>query len=275
MALSKHIQKILDSAKKEINKGHSTRHKANKPMTFLDEVLEQKERDATNEYFYNLIINKIYELIDAEIEKQDGLEYVKLERDTTSEEYLKRKAEMLQQFKEAAVKDKTNTQTSTANDFYKYTTDKTTSQQDVVYDYTDGKKDSKVVEWVNKKTREKEKIRIYKDSFISNYPLHEPPFVLIELNKRTTKKETENKVDYSEIDWQFIEQLAKRMNKNKGKYPVNNWKKFSDVNELQQALLRHTLEVLNGNYADDNSEFGHLEAIALNAQFINYQLKNK
>lgn len=89
------------------------------------------------------------------------------------------------------------------------------------------------------------------------------------------KKETKNKVDYSEIDFDFITQLAKRMSKNKGKYVVNNWKLPTDKEELKQALLRHVLEVIKGNYADDGDELGHLEAIALNAQFLNYQLKNK
>jgi len=87
-------------------------------------------------------------------------------------------------------------------------------------------------------------------------------------------KETENKVDYSEIDWDFIEQLAKRMSKNKDKYIVNNWKAPTDLDKLKQALLRHVLEVLKGNYADGEDELGHLEAIALNAQFLNYQIKN-
>jgi hypothetical protein len=88
-------------------------------------------------------------------------------------------------------------------------------------------------------------------------------------------KETEGKVDYSEIDWDFIESQAKRMNKNKNKYPAGNFKKKMNVEELKQSLLRHVLEVLKGNYEDDGDELGHLAAIALNAQMINYQLKNK
>ena len=181
MELNKQAQEFLvfdklnDSAQKEINKGHSTRFKENKRMTYLDEVLEQKDTEnITDRQKLDILIGDL-------------------------QSYCAQKELGLMQMRRNPV---------------------------ITY-------------------------------------------------SRKAQKETENKVDYSEIDWQFIEQLAKRMNKNKGKYPVNNWKKFSDVNELQQALLRHTLEVLNGNYADDDSEFGHLEAIALNAQFINYQLKNK
>lgn len=87
-------------------------------------------------------------------------------------------------------------------------------------------------------------------------------------------KESNGKTDYSEIDWDFIESLAKRMNKNKGKYEAGNYKKPMNINLLKQSLLRHTIEVLKDNYQDDEDDLGHLSAIALNAQFLYYQLKN-
>ncbi len=86
-------------------------------------------------------------------------------------------------------------------------------------------------------------------------------------------KEHDNKTDYSEIDFAFITQMARRMNKNKGKYPKNNWKKPIDVEKLKQAMFRHIVAVMDDEYSDDGREFGHLEAIALNAMMINYQLK--
>jgi hypothetical protein len=88
------------------------------------------------------------------------------------------------------------------------------------------------------------------------------------------KKENENKVDYSEIDWHFIEGLAKRMNKNKEKYEPFNYHKPMNVELLKQSLLRHTIEIMKGNYDDAGQEFGHLYAVALNSQMIYYQLKN-
>lgn len=88
-------------------------------------------------------------------------------------------------------------------------------------------------------------------------------------------KETDGKVDYSEIDWVFITQLAERMNSNKDKYPPNNWKKSINIELLKQSLLRHVIAVMSGFYEDDGRICGHLESIALNAQFINYQLKNE
>ena len=35
----------------------------------------------------------------------------------------------------------------------------------------------------------------------------------------------------------------------------------------------HLNQIMNGNYEDDNRTKGHLEAVAINAMFINYQLK--
>lgn len=94
-----------------------------------------------------------------------------------------------------------------------------------------------------------------------------------EINKEDGKKETEGKLNF-ELDWEFIEQLAERMSTNKGKYEPFNWKKSMDVEKLKQSLFRHVLEIMKGIYEDDGRAYGHLEAVALNALFINYQLKN-
>lgn len=86
------------------------------------------------------------------------------------------------------------------------------------------------------------------------------------------QKESDNKLSY-ELDRYFIEAMAKRMEQNKGKYPPYNRQKPMDIESLKQALLRHTIEVMKGNYTDIE-EYDHLSAIACNAQFIYYQLKN-
>ena len=91
------------------------------------------------------------------------------------------------------------------------------------------------------------------------------------VSKINGKKESDNKLSY-ELDWNFIEAMAKRMKQNKGKYPPYNRKKPMDIESLKQALLRHTIEVMKGNY-NDNEELDHISAIACNAMFIYYQLK--
>jgi len=86
------------------------------------------------------------------------------------------------------------------------------------------------------------------------------------------QKESDNKLSY-ELDWNFIEAMAKRMSQNKGKYPPYNRQKPMDIESLKQALLRHTIEVMKGNYTDIE-DYDHLQALSLNAMFIYYQLKN-
>src|SRR5690606_731578 len=86
-------------------------------------------------------------------------------------------------------------------------------------------------------------------------------------------KEEEGKLTY-ELDWDFIKAMAQRMQKGKVKYGPYNWKKPIDTQSLLQALFRHTIEVMDGNYEDDGSIFGHLEAIACDVMMIRYQLKH-
>lgn len=90
------------------------------------------------------------------------------------------------------------------------------------------------------------------------------------------KKESDGKLFY-ELDWDFLSQMAERMesNKSNGKYDKWNWKKPTKKEELAQAIFRHTLAVMNGEYEDDGRDYGHLEALANNAMMLNYQLKNK
>ena len=86
------------------------------------------------------------------------------------------------------------------------------------------------------------------------------------------KKESDNKLSY-ELDRYFIEAMAKRMEQHKGKYPPYNRQKPMDVQKLKEALNRHNVEIQKGNY-DDEDKYDHLSAIACNAMFIYYQLKN-
>ena len=92
------------------------------------------------------------------------------------------------------------------------------------------------------------------------------------LKEETAYKETNGKLFY-ELDFDFITQIAERMASNKGKYEPYNWQKLDNVEELKQALFRHTLEVMKGNLEDDGRDFGHLEAIACDVMMIYYQLK--
>lgn len=96
--------------------------------------------------------------------------------------------------------------------------------------------------------------------------------VLVEPELNVAYKETNGKLFY-ELDFEFITQMAERMASNKVKYEPYNWQKLDNVEELKQALFRHTLEVMKGNLEDDGRDFGHLEAIACDVMMIYYQLK--
>lgn len=88
------------------------------------------------------------------------------------------------------------------------------------------------------------------------------------------KKESKDKQFY-ELDWEFIEEMAKRMSAaKKDKYPVFNWHKPIDPASLTQSLIRHTVEIVKGNLKDEDQEYGHLLAVACNAMMIWYQYKH-
>jgi hypothetical protein len=89
-------------------------------------------------------------------------------------------------------------------------------------------------------------------------------------------KETEGKLHY-ELSWEFIEEMAKRMANNKsGKYPLYNWKKSINVQELKDAINRHHIEVMKGNYQDGEEALGHIVSYACNSMMLWEQLnKNK
>ena len=86
-------------------------------------------------------------------------------------------------------------------------------------------------------------------------------------------KESKDKL-HIEYYWKFLKKQMNRMGKNKNKYPKYNWKKPIEVEELKDALFRHTLEIMDNNYHDEGKH-GHLLAVALNAMMISYQLKMK
>lgn len=85
-------------------------------------------------------------------------------------------------------------------------------------------------------------------------------------------KETEGKL-YYELSWEFIEEMAKRMANNKSnKYPLFNWKKNIDVEDLKQAINRHHIEVMKGNYKDGDELLGHVVSYACNSMMLWEQL---
>lgn len=131
--------------------------------------------------------------------------------------------------------------------------------------------DINVVRALQKLREEKDKIRKEEDSCCVLLEKHKDE----DFNKvKSGIKESNGKLFY-ELDWEFIEEMAKRMQKNKkDKYPKFNWHKPIEIEGLKQALTRHFIEIMKGNYKDEDQELGHLTALSLNAMMIWYQLKH-
>lgn len=90
--------------------------------------------------------------------------------------------------------------------------------------------------------------------------------------KKDGIKENDGKL-YYELSWEFIEEIAKRMANNKSdKYPLYNWKKNINIEELKQAINRHHIEVMKGNYKDGDEVLGHIVSYACNSMMLWEQL---
>ena len=90
-------------------------------------------------------------------------------------------------------------------------------------------------------------------------------------------KEIEGKL-YYELSWEFIEEMAKRMQYHKnGKYELYNWKNKlmtpKGIDDMKQAINRHHIEVMKGNYDDGEEFLGHIVSYATNSMILWEQLK--
>jgi hypothetical protein len=87
-------------------------------------------------------------------------------------------------------------------------------------------------------------------------------------------KETNGKVDYSEINLGILDLMAERFTANKHKYPKGNMKKPIDVKSLEWALFRHVKKMIQPIEEDEETYKDHLSAVLCNASMILDQLKN-
>ncbi len=90
----------------------------------------------------------------------------------------------------------------------------------------------------------------------------------------TGYKESEGKIDYSEIYWEFISAMSKRMDVNKSKYEKHNYRKPLDKDQLLQAALRHLIKVIEPQDHDSETAEEHVASIACNMMMYYYQIKN-
>ena len=86
-------------------------------------------------------------------------------------------------------------------------------------------------------------------------------------------KDKKDKLVY-DLDFDFLTGMAERMQLNRNKYPVGNWKNKIDIEDLKQAMFRHMIEIMRDNFSDEQ-EYGHFYAVACNSFMLLKQLKNE
>ena len=88
-------------------------------------------------------------------------------------------------------------------------------------------------------------------------------------------KESNGKVDYSEINLEILDLMAERFTANKHKYPKGNMKKTIDIKSLEWALFRHVKKMIQPIETDEETYKDHLSAVLCNASMILDQLNGK
>lgn len=96
------------------------------------------------------------------------------------------------------------------------------------------------------------------------------------LNNTVGKKETEGKLDYSEINFRLLDLMAKRFMDNKHKYAKGNTLKDVNKDDILWAAFRHIRKMIQPIENDPETYEDHLAAVATNMSIILDQLdKNK
>ena len=85
-------------------------------------------------------------------------------------------------------------------------------------------------------------------------------------------KESNGKVDYSEINLEILDLMAERFTANKHKYPKGNMKKTIDIKSLEWALFRHVKKMIQPIETDEETYKDHLSAVLCNCSMLCGQL---
>ena len=86
-------------------------------------------------------------------------------------------------------------------------------------------------------------------------------------------KHDEEKPDFSLIDAEWLEEVAKVMTFGKVKYDAHNWRKGLAISRLLSAALRHLWAVVRGEDYDAETGLSHLAHLGCCAMFAHWTLK--
>ena len=91
---------------------------------------------------------------------------------------------------------------------------------------------------------------------------------------RGDRKNT-GKPRWSLVDFESIEPLVRVLEFGAIKYSPDNWKRGFDKQELSESLLRHAMELANGQENDKESGLPLVGHIMCNAMFYEYCAKHE
>ena len=88
--------------------------------------------------------------------------------------------------------------------------------------------------------------------------------------KETGKKNDDGKPQWDLLYYPAFESLVRVMMMGRDKYGFENWKKPFDLRRLRNAMMRHLVADLNGEYMDKESHEPHITHVMANCMMIFY-----
>lgn len=80
----------------------------------------------------------------------------------------------------------------------------------------------------------------------------------------------EDKLDWTLLPFEAVEEVVKILDHGKKKYSANSWQKVRPVDRYASALLRHFVARLKGEVYDKESGLSHSSHMACNALFLTW-----
>lgn len=90
------------------------------------------------------------------------------------------------------------------------------------------------------------------------------------MEKEKSDRFNKGKTEWSLVDFKSIEALPKVLEFGCKKYSRDNWKKGLDLNQILDSTQRHLIELMSGNYLDEESGLPHTGHLMCNIMFYEY-----
>ena len=94
-------------------------------------------------------------------------------------------------------------------------------------------------------------------------------------NKEQADRFNEGKVEWTEIDFKSIEPLVRVLMYGAKKYSSKNWTKGMPTTQIINSAMRHMVQLMNGEFLDEESGISHCGHVCANMMFLEYVVNNK